>query len=158
MHNNIVLDRLRPRLESKIPSPVQIAFQAIQQATLEPPISLDELRAILYSELLIEPIKPEPAQTPKSLHFENIFDFCGWYEENQMKFSPQQREALDTLLLTRRGIDVGCACRRNARVHMAGNYFTTFWVNNKETDLLSTIARITGASQVSISSICVYPR
>ena len=110
-------------------------------------------------ELGVVPAAPavEVCPTPENIHFDNIYDFVAWYSANQEQFHPKQREALDTLLATRDGIDKGCACRRASREHMASAYFATFWTQNSRTDLPETIAKITGAKRVTIGTFCEYP-
>jgi hypothetical protein len=91
------------------------------------------------------------------IHFENIYDFAQWYGSVQGEFSPMQRTALDTVLQVRTLIEQGCACKRASREAHAHQYFNTFWLNNKKTDLLATIARITGARRVTIGTLCAFP-
>ena len=155
--SNLALDRIKSQLNSRSDtSPVQIAFDAIQSAVVNSPILLDELRKILMTELGYSNIQKTCDSVPV-IHFESIYDFVPWYSANKDNFSIQQRTALDTLEKTRGMIDAGCACKRSSREVMAHQYFEQFWVNNRNTDLLSTIAKITGASRVTVNSYCAYP-
>lgn len=154
MHN-LVFDRIQSQISRRVQSSVQAAFEAIKEVTVSPPISLEELREMLMVELG-EPVIAVQCQTIPSLHFESIYDFVPWYEQNKSRFSDQQKTALDTLVKTRAMIDAGCACKRDKREIMAGQYFEQFWLNNGKTDLLSTIARVSGAEQVSVNKYCSY--
>lgn len=156
--NNIVLERIQSQIGWATPKPsvVQTAYNAIKQVTISPPISLEELRSILMSEL-DAPKQVEKSTVSESVHFDNIYDFTTWYADHQTEFTKEQRDALDTLLATRQSIETGCACRRAAREHSGGAYFAQFWTNNAKTDLLPTIAKITGASRVTINTYCSYP-
>jgi hypothetical protein len=156
MTNPIVLNRIRNQIDRNIPTAVQVAYEAIAQVTLSPPISLDELREILMQELEVAPIKQEEPIQSQTVHFENIYEFTNWYAENQLKFSSQQRTALDTLMQTRGMMESGCACKRNSREHIGNSYFIEFWTNNCKTDILPTIAKITGASTITIASCCSF--
>ena len=138
-------------------SAAQIAYDAIKAVTLSPPISLDELRVLLTNELNgVQTAIPE-CISPEAIHFENIYDFASWYGNNQSGFTQQQRLALDTILQTRHLIEVGCACKRASREAMAHNYFDMFWTNNRKTDLLVTVAKVTGVKRVTIGTVCAYP-
>ena len=144
---------------AQVPSAAQVAYDAIKAVTLSTPISLDELRDILMHELSspVNPEQPAPCTVPEAIHFENIYDFSSWYSSNQHGFSSLQQVALDTILQTRQLIEVGCACKRASRENMAHQYFNTFWTQNRKTDLLATIAKVTKAKKVSIGAICAYP-
>lgn len=155
--SNPALDRIKSQIDSRPePSPAQVAFSAIQSVTVNSPISLDELRTILMSELGHGHLQ-EPCSSMPAIHFESIYDFVSWYSTNKENFSAQQRTALDTLEKTRAMIESGCACKRPSREIMAHQYFEQFWVNNRSTDLLSTIAKITGAGRVTVNAYCAYP-
>lgn len=154
--NNPVVDRIQSQIKRASPS-AQVAFESIQAASISLPISLEELRAILTEEFSNgQPQQVSPTE-PLSIHFESIYDFADWYSHNVDMFSSQQRTALDTLTQARAMIDAGCACKRTGREVAAHNYFEQFWLNNGKTDLLQTIAKITGAARVSINHYCVYP-
>lgn len=155
MDNNLVLNRIQNRMASR--ATVASAFQAIQAVTQSQPISLEELKAILMGELMSEQVAIAPCTEGNIIHFNSIYDFTQWYGSVRHKFSPQQQLALDTLETTRTMIDSGCACRRASREHVAHAYFGEFWTKNQSSDLLPTIAKITGAERVSISSFCSYP-
>lgn len=143
---------------AQAPSAAQVAYDAIKAVTLSPPVSLDELRDILMNELGAPILPAEPVcAAPESIHFENIYDFSSWYGNNQTGFSDMQKVALDTILQTRQLIEMGCACKRSSRENMAHQYFNTFWTQNRKTDLLATIAKVTNAKRVTIGSICAYP-
>lgn len=159
MHSSIALQRIKRQIGPLAPTdPVRIAYEAIVATTDSPPISEEELRSVLMSELgVIQPVPAAQCPPVDSLHFQNIYDFVSWYAVHQQEFSDSQRTALDTLLMTRNGIEAGCACRRASREHLAHAYFGEFWSHNCKTDLLPTIARIAGASSVSIANICSYP-
>jgi hypothetical protein len=155
MHNQIVLDRIQNQRQ-RLSQPVKKTARVIDNIPLSPIVPLDELKTILMNELG-EKVQPEKCEEILSVHFENIYDFCSWYAEHQNDFSEMQRAALDTVLQTRSLIESGCACRRASREAMAHDYFAQFWTNNSKTDLLMTIAKITGAAKVSINSYCSYP-
>lgn len=154
MHN-ITEERLKSQIAAKSVTPAETAYKAIVETTLSSPISLEELRAALMSELSIPPEKECGAI--ESIHFENIYDFTLWYDAHRSGFNQTQQIALDTLSLTRNMIDSGCHCRRNSRETMAHDYFAQFWTKNRGTDLLETISKITGAKKVTINVYCVYP-
>lgn len=159
MRNTITLQRIqRQIMEARPPDPARIVYEAITAATISPPISEEELRAILMTELgIVASVATEQSQSIKNLHFQNIYDFASWYATHQQEFNEAQKAALDTLLMTRHGIDSGCPCRRPSREHLANDYFGQFWTHNSRTDLLPTIARIANVPSVSVADICAYP-
>lgn len=158
MRSTIAFQRITKQTGSPpVRDPVQIAFQAIVDAADNPPISESELREILREELGIVAVNSQECPVTEELKFNNIYDFASWYAVYQEKFSGPQRTALDTLLITRNGIDSGCACRRPSRDAAAHAYFGEFWTRNKQTDLLQAIARVANATRVSIEGICCYP-
>ena len=158
MRSPITLRRIQSQMGTRYtPDTVRIAYAAIQEVVDSSPITLDELRMFLMSELGVSQIVPEVCPPAEDIYFGNIYDFVSWYSVHQMEFTEQQRVALDTLLATRNGIESGCACRRASREHLAHSYFGQFWANNCKTDLLETISKITGSARVSIGNICVYP-
>lgn len=154
--SNPIANRIMSQMVSNVPTPAEVAFEAIQQASVISPISIDELRKILQSELacIVQPV----LSSVQEVHFDNIYDFIPWYKQNKESFSPQQRTALDSLEVARATIDAGCACKRSVREIKAHQYFEQFWLNNKGTDLLPTICQITNAPKVSINAYCAYTR
>lgn len=160
MHSNITLDRIRSQMAANEPS-VQRAFEAIKQVTLSPPISLEELRSVLMSELCpsetVVSVPVENKPTIEDLHFGNIYDFTEWYRNNRSGFNEKQQEALDSVMKTRDMVESGCPCKRPSREAIAHGYFANFWMNNKGTDLLETISKISGAKVVTIKPFCSYP-
>ena len=145
-------------MASRNTQPVIAAFNAIKETTLSPPISLEELRAVLMSEICPEPqLVPVNTDVPIVLNFRNIFDFTAWYSSNRDGFNPKQQEALDTLIKTRDLVEQGCSCKRSGREMMAHNYFANFWTNNKNTDLMETIAKVANAKIVTIRPFCAFP-
>lgn len=114
-------------------------------------VSLDDLRNILKKELVIEHVSEEKKV---NIHFQSIYDFVEWYEKNKEEFSIQQKTALDTLSVARRAIEAGCVCKRAQREIRAFQYFEQFWLNNKNSDLLPTILKITKVNKISINNYC----
>jgi len=155
--NNITVDRIQSQIKQHT-SALQAAYDAIKETTLSPPISLEELRTILMTELEIgEPPPVELPMGPDELQFNSIYDFSDWYQNNQTGFNDNQRQALDTILQVRQMIDKGCACRRSSREHAAHAYFSDFWTKNQKTDLAETIARIGKVKRVRVASFCEFP-
>jgi len=158
MRNLIALQRIKSQTVRPQPS-LETVIDAIQQVTLSPPLSVDELRELLIAEIYTSvSATPTPeAMCNELLEFPHIYVFVDWYSGKESQFSDTQRQALDTLVLARQTIDNGCRCRREQRERVAHGYFTTFWVNNATTDLLPAIAKIGNVNQVIITQVASWP-
>lgn len=160
MHN-LALDRIKRHIDGKVIAvknnmisyPVKIENPNF-------PISCEELRRIIMSELGLQQQIPGAEQQPpkkEPIHFGSVYDFASWYSTNQTLFNDKQRVALDTVMQIRMAIEAGCRCKRDMRERAAHIYFADFWTKNKDTDLLKTISEVTGAPKVSVANICSYP-
>ncbi len=157
--SNLAIERIMSQTATVVPTPADEALKAMQNTATFSAIELVELRQILRQELCPTPIlEPAPVSENVVLHFDSIYDFTQWYIPNKKAFSVQQRTALDTVEHARGMIDAGCACKRSSREVKAHQYFEQFWLNNRDTDLLPTIANIVGANRVSVNHYCAYTR
>lgn len=151
MHN-ATLERIRSQIHGQ--SMDKPSIQPVIE--ISPPVSLEILR-IRLQEIFVEPPKVEVPIAPLDKHFNNIYDFVAWYVENQVRFTEGQRNALNTLVQTRVGIDQGCNCKKNTREAIANEYFQTFWRNNKETDMMPTLLKALNVQKVSFGKFLTYP-
>lgn len=151
------MQRIQAQMQvTPVPTAVQVAFDAIQEVSVSPAIPPEELREMLMQVLGVVSETVTDTRVP-SLIFHNIYEFCDWYDQHKDRFSDNQRQALDTLMATRIGIESGCRCRRTQREHFAFGYFHEFWIKNLESDLLPTIAKISNADEVHFAGTCHYP-
>lgn len=152
--SNLTIDRILAQIGTATPQTIAEPLPPVKKIV---PLTLEELRAILEKHFHLQAVEPQPS-APLEIYFESIYDFAAWYSANKNSFSEQQRAALNTVEEVRAMIEAGCACKRSSREAKAHEYFEKFWVNNKETDLLQTIAYATGAVKVAVNHYCTYTR
>ena len=146
--SNLVLTRIeRQRRRSSKEQVVVREPEPEKEVKKCSPISLSELKNILMEEIegsLIktEPITPDVSGEKTDRVFGGIEDFVAWLLPVKEKFTPQQLVPLATLIQARDMIFVGCACKQQYRTTQANEYFSTFWTNNRNTDLIPTIMNI----------------
>jgi len=134
-----------------------------QEEDLSEPIEPEKLREKLLKKLNPTPkiIMNESEQTNELkielVHFTNLHEFVGWYENNKNKFSEKQNGPLNSLIEARDMTLGGCNCDREKRKIIAEDYFRKFWVNNQKTDLLPTLQKILNSKKIIFGDFLVFP-
>lgn len=120
----------------------------------------------ILKEKLLSKLNPEikkimneenGSQITEIVHFSCLEEFVIWYEKNKSFFSENQQKPLNTLVESRNMTLGGCNCNRQQRKNIANQYFVNFWTNNKETDLLPTLAKALNTKKVVFGDFLTYP-
>jgi hypothetical protein len=134
-----------------------------EQEDLSEPIQPEKLKEKLLKKLNPTPqiIMNDSEQVSEFkielVHFTNLHEFVGWYENNKDKFSEKQNGPLNSLIEARDMTLGGCNCDREKRKIIAEDYFRKFWINNQKTDLLSTLQKILNSKKIIFGDFLVFP-
>lgn len=152
--NSIVLDRIHSQKKPVMYNPVSVLSFPVNMIQLSEPISLSDLRTILLEIFVDANIQNEPRRT---LEFAHICPFIDWYFPKQSEFSPEQNQALATLIEARDFIFAGCDCKRDVRERSSMEYFRRFWAENLKTDLPIKVLQVGKAHKLVIAGVGEYP-
>lgn len=121
----------------------------------------------LLKEKILEKLNPNPKIIMEQnlnesfkidlIHFSTLEEFVSWYEKNKTSFEEKQQKPLDTLVDARNMTIGGCNCNLQQRKNFANSYFRDFWINNKSTDLISTLQKIVNAKKIIFGDFLSYP-
>ena len=156
--NDFVLKRINNQINrfKKEDAVFTNAVRVEEKKTLTIPLDENILRRLLMDNIEDDETKLQVSQdVPVELEiftFEGIEHFCSWYEPLAASFTEAQRIAITTLVDTKNMINNGCGCKRKQRFGQAEGYYTTFWTENRETDLPLAVRSVVGAKKIEFKT------
>lgn len=167
--NNVISQRFQQN--HHVPNMIQAQITQINEEPKKTEDTSKIIEPAILREKLIEKLNPKPqiiesAPQPSCVpnpvrlelvHFASLYEFVHWYENNKILFSDVQQKPLDTLIEARNITMAGCNCDKNKRKLLAEDYFKTFWLKNKTTDLLPTLQKNLNTKKLLIGNFISYP-
>lgn len=130
----------RAQLVQSFENEVEEAEYNLKEIEKDDPLTPQEVR--YYLEKLEKETNKDMEETPNSITFDSIQNFCAWYEPQRDSFLDKQKAPFDTLTQTKGMINLGCACKIHVRQKMADEYYKNFFTKNQTTDLIPKIKEV----------------